>query len=96
MSADLGHLIIPREQRQGGSPPADVRLHADSQYRRTIDDEDSQLALKRKRLPEVSISEEPEDTDLRSELKRLRRENEEKDTRLRQLEAAVMALQQGR
>jgi hypothetical protein len=94
MSVDLGHLIIPREQRQGGSPPAEVST--DSQYRRTMDDDDSQLALKRKRLPEVSIPEQSDDTDLRSEVKRLRRENEEKDSRLRQLEAAVMALQQRR
>jgi hypothetical protein len=31
---------------------------------------------------------------MRSEIKRLRQENEEKDSRLRQLEQAVMALQQ--
>lgn len=31
---------------------------------------------------------------MRSEIKRLRQENEEKDSRLKQLEQAVMALQQ--
>ncbi|KAL1606370.1 hypothetical protein SLS60_003772 [Paraconiothyrium brasiliense] len=95
MSADLGHLIIPREQRQG-SLSADIRLPSESQYERIVEEDDTQLALKRKRLSEVSIPEEDRDGDLRSEVKRLRRENEEKDARLRQLEAAVMALQQRR
>ena len=93
MSADLGHLIIPREQRQG-SLPAEVRLPLESQYQRIAEDDDKQLALKRKRLSEVNVPEEIDEGDLRSEVKRLRRENEEKDDRLRQLEAAVMALQQ--
>ncbi|KAJ4290459.1 hypothetical protein N0V90_010676 [Kalmusia sp. IMI 367209] len=94
MSADLGHLIIPREQRQ--DEPADIRLSSDSSYQRVTEDDDAQLALKRKRTSEVSIPEEDDETDLRSEVKRLRRENEEKDARLRQLEQAVMALQQRR
>ena len=95
MSADLGHLIIPREQRRGSSPSADVRLPSESQYQRILEEEDdSQHALKRKRLSEVNIVDVNDETDLRSEVKRLRRENEEKDERLRQLEAAVTALQQ--
>ncbi|KAK7181364.1 C2H2 transcription factor [Paraphaeosphaeria sporulosa] len=89
MSADLGHLIIPREQRQS-SLAADVRMPAEKQYERIVEEDEAQLTLKRKR-PEA---EELEEMDLRSELRRLRREAEEKDARLRQLEAAVMALQQ--
>jgi hypothetical protein len=89
MSADLGHLIIRREQRQGSLP-------TESQYERIVEEDEAQLALKRKRPSEASVPEEQDDSDLRSEVKRLRRENEEKDSRLRQLEAAVMALQQRR
>lgn len=94
MSADMGHLIIPREHRLDENT-AEVRLMSEPKYQR-IPEEDDSLALKRKRLSEVSIPEEDGDSDLRSEVKRLRRENEEKDSRLRQLEAAVMALQQRR
>lgn len=96
MSADLGHLIIPREHRRDSSPAADVRLPSESQYQRILEEDDQQRALKRKRLSEVSIVETNDETDLRSEVKRLRRENEAKDERLRQLEAAVAALQQRR
>lgn len=97
MSADLGHLIIPRPDPQDDSSPAEVRLPSESPFRRIseIVEEDTQLALKRKRTSDAGISE-VGDEDLRHEVKRLRRENEEKDTRLRQLEQAVMALQQGR
>ncbi|KAL5443859.1 hypothetical protein PMIN07_003022 [Paraphaeosphaeria minitans] len=89
MSADLGHLIIPHDQRQS-SLAADVRMPAEKQYERIVEEDEAQLTLKRKR----SEAEELEEMDLRSELRRLRREAEEKDMRLRQLEAAVMALQQ--
>lgn len=95
MSADLGHLIIPRDQRHD-SLPTEVRLPSESQFHRIAEEEETQYTLKRKRLSEVSITEEEDQSDLRSEVKRLRRENEEKDARLRQLEAAVMALQQRR
>ncbi|KAF1973777.1 hypothetical protein BU23DRAFT_463272 [Bimuria novae-zelandiae CBS 107.79] len=96
MSVDLGHLIIPREQRQGENNTTKLPFSAESQYQRIAEEDDSQLALKRKRPSEDTIAEEDDHTDLRSEVKRLRRENEEKDARLRQLEAAVMALQQRR
>ena len=89
MSADLGHLIIPRQHRQS-SLAADVRMPAEKHYERIVEEEEPALTLKRKH----SEVEEQEDMDLRSELRRLRREAEEKDARLRQLEAAVMALQQ--
>lgn len=95
ISVDLGHLIIPREQRQS-SVAADVRLPSGSQYERIVEEDEAQLALKRKRTPDVDLPEEQDDSDIRSEVKRLRREAEEKDARLRQLEAAVMALQQRR
>jgi len=91
ISVDLGHLIIPREQRQGNTT-TEVRVRSDSPYQQ----DESELTLKRKRLSEVSIQEEDDQADLRAELKRLRQENEEKDARLHQLEAAVMALQQRR
>ena len=96
MSADLGHLIIPREQRQDDNATIDVHRAAESHFQRIPEEEDTQLTMKRKRMSEVSIAEDDDETDLRSEIKRLRRENEEKDSRLRQLEAAVMALQQRR
>ncbi|KAJ4356619.1 uncharacterized protein N0V89_004655 [Didymosphaeria variabile] len=80
MSADLGHLIIPREQRQS-SLSADVRLPSESH---------ANAYLKSTFLKTIAIA------IFAPEVKRLRRENEEKDARLRQLEAAVMALQQRR
>lgn len=79
MSANLGHLVIPRPASREGS---------------TADD--SRLVLKRKRSSDAGVAEVGDKADLRAEVKRLRRENEDKDVRLRQLEAAVMILQQNR
>ncbi|KAF2681623.1 hypothetical protein K458DRAFT_309074 [Lentithecium fluviatile CBS 122367] len=97
MSADMGHLIISRRESMDENSIAEVRLPSESPFQRIIEEhaEEEQFSLKRKRS-DAGLPEEREDNDLRSEVKRLRRENEEKDARLRQLEAAVMALQQGR
>lgn len=97
MSADLGHLIVPRSDPADDSP-RELRRSSEAPYQRLPEsaDEDSQFALKRKRVDQAGIEEEPGEPDLRAEIKRLRRENEEKDARLRQLEEAVMVLQQGR
>lgn len=97
MSADLGSLIIHRSDTTELST-ADVRLASDSPYQRIVEvpeDEDTQISLKRKRVSDAGLSEHG-DEELRAEIKRLRRENEDKDARLRQLEQAVMALQQRR
>jgi hypothetical protein len=99
MSADMGHLIISRRESLDENSIADMRLPSDSPFQRIVEastEEEAQSALKRKRGSDAGMSGDGEDNDLRSELKRLRRENEEKDSRLRQLEAAVMALQQER
>jgi len=58
-----------------------------------MDYQEDPVASKRKRVSDAGTSEAGDETDLHAEVKRLRRENEEKDARLRQLEAAVMALQ---
>lgn len=91
-SSDLGNLIIRPSDAQDET--TDIHLPSED-YQRPAQahDDDAQLALKRKR---TSFSEEGDESDLRSELKRLRRENEEKDGRLRQLEEAVKMLQRGR
>ncbi|KAF2259297.1 hypothetical protein CC78DRAFT_73930 [Lojkania enalia] len=92
-SADLGNMVITRSDAQDET--AEVQLPSESPYQRTAEaSEEAQLAMKRKRHSDAGFSEEGDETDLRSELKRLRRENEEKDARLQQLEQAVMALQQ--
>jgi len=99
MSADLGSLVIPRplDAREESTP--EVHLTSDPAYRR-IDEEQEEDELphstKRKRISDAGMSDELDQIDLRAEVKRLRRENEEKDARLRQLEQAVMALQQNR
>lgn len=93
MSADMHGLIIRRETMEA-SPIAETRHTSESPYARTMeyrDDDDSAL-LKRKRGSDSGLSER-DNEDLRAEVKRLRQENEEKDSRLRQLEQAVMALQ---
>ncbi|KAF2703475.1 hypothetical protein K504DRAFT_443825 [Pleomassaria siparia CBS 279.74] len=100
MSSDLGSLVIPRSDHAENSTN-EVHLPSDSTYHRRIieereDDDELPHSMKRKRIPDAGMSDEYDQTDLRAEVKRLRRENEEKDTRLRQLEQAVMALQQNR
>ena len=93
MSADLGHMIINRSDTglSTQEEATEVHVQPESPYQPARSPED----LKRKRSVDAGFSDEGEE-DLRSELKRLRRENEEKDSRLKQLEAAVMALQQRR
>jgi hypothetical protein len=88
-------MVIQRSDTQDDTQ--EVHLQPESPYQRSVDyQDDVQIAQKRKRMSEAGISEAGDETDLRAEVKRLRRENEEKDSRLRQLEAAVMALQQSR
>jgi hypothetical protein len=94
MSADMHGLIIRRERTMDGSPIPESRQTSESPYTRAIDfrGDDELASLKRKRGSDSGLSER-DNEDLRSEIKRLRQENEEKDSRLRQLEQAVMALQ---
>ncbi|KAF2873583.1 hypothetical protein BDV95DRAFT_489802 [Massariosphaeria phaeospora] len=94
-SSDLGNLVIPGSNTQDDTNTTDVRVASDSPYQRMADmhEEDSQYPLKRKRS-NAGLSDTGDDTDLRAEVKRLRKECEEKDIRLQQLEAAVVALQQ--
>ncbi|KAH7067265.1 hypothetical protein BKA63DRAFT_521849 [Paraphoma chrysanthemicola] len=93
MSADMHGLIIRRETMER-SPIAESRHTSESPYTRTLEyrDDDELSALKRKRGSDSGLSDRGTE-DLRNEVKRLRQENEEKDSRLRQLEQAVMALQ---
>jgi len=93
MSADMHGLVIRRDTMEG-SPIAESRGASESPYTRAVEyrDDDDLSSLKRKRGSDSGISERGSD-DLRAEIKRLRMENEEKDSRLRQLEQAVMALQ---
>ncbi|KAF2025140.1 hypothetical protein EK21DRAFT_104160 [Setomelanomma holmii] len=93
MSADMHGLIIRRETMEG-SPIAESRHTSESPYTRAVEyrEDDDFSSLKRKRGSDSGLSERGTE-DLRNEIKRLRQENEEKDSRLRQLEQAVMALQ---
>ncbi|KAI4674722.1 uncharacterized protein J4E84_010463 [Alternaria hordeiaustralica] len=98
MSADMHGLIIRRDmvrrEMEGGSPIPESRT-SESPYNRTMDyREEDEMSLKRKRLGSDSGLSDRGNDEMRSEIKRLRQENEEKDSRLRQLEQAVMALQQ--
>merc|ERR1712032_10414 len=90
LSMDMGNFIIPRPDSRDSLP--ERRLDSESPYQRLVDTVPEEDTLKRKRDSEAGMSEEGDKTDLRAEIKRLRRENEEKDARLRQLEQAVMAL----
>ncbi|PVH96201.1 hypothetical protein DM02DRAFT_617405 [Periconia macrospinosa] len=99
MSADLGHLIIQRSDSIFGPSLGESRMTSEPPFPRILEvpgEESSHNPLKRKRNSESSLPELSEQSDLRAEIKRLRRENEEKDSRLHQLEAAVMALLQAR
>jgi hypothetical protein len=87
MSADMHGLIIRRDTLEA-SPIAESRHTSESPYTR----DEEVASLKRKRGSDFGLSDR-DNEDLRSEVKRLRQENEEKDSRLRQLEQAVMALQ---
>lgn len=89
MSADMHGLIIRRNTGEP-SPVVESRRASESPYSSREDDES---VLKRKRDSDAGIEERGND-EMRAEIKRLRLENEEKDSRLRLLEQAVMALQQ--
>jgi hypothetical protein len=95
MSADMHGLIIRREMTMDGSPIPESRHTSESPYTRPVEyrDDDELASLKRKRGSDSGLSDRDSE-DLRAEVKRLRQQNEEKDSRLRQLEQAVMALQQ--
>jgi hypothetical protein len=97
MSADMHGLIIRRDmvrREMEGSPIAESRA-SESPYNRPMEyREEEDLSLKRKRVGSDSGASDRGNDEMRSEIKRLRQENEEKDSRLRQLEQAVMALQQ--
>lgn len=96
MSADLSNLVIHRRQSQGSSPLVENRRTSESPYTQMADyREDDEISHKRKRVSTSGYSDHGDD-DLRAEIKRLRQQNEEKDIRLKQLEQAVMALQQNR
>ena len=93
MSADMHGLIIRLDTAMDGSPVAESRHASESPYSRAVDyREEDDLSLKRKRGSDAGLSDR-DNEDLRIEVKRLRQENEEKDSRLRQLEQAVIALQ---
>ena len=92
-------MIIPRPLHAQDEDPAEVHLSSESTYRRIIEEREEDEAphsMKRKRISDAGVSDTFDEPDLRAEVKRLRSENEEKDARLLQLEAAVMALQQNR
>jgi hypothetical protein len=92
VSSDLGRMVIPRPDTQ--EEATEVHLPSESPYRMADLHEEAQIASKRKRMSDAGASESGgHETDLRAEVKRLRRENEEKDSRLRQLEDAVKMLQ---
>jgi hypothetical protein len=99
MSSDMGHMVIPRPLHAQDEDPAEVHLPSESTYRRTVEEgeeDEAPHSMKRKRMSDAGITDTYDEPDLRAEVKRLRKENEEKDARLQQLEAAVMALQQNR
>jgi hypothetical protein len=78
-SSDLGHIVSSEPDTH-----TDEACHNDN----------AQMEQKRRRLSEAGISETGDETGLCAEVKRLKRENEERNSRLRRLEADVMALQQ--
>lgn len=95
MSADMHGLIIRRETLEG-SPIIESRRASESPYNRAMDfREEDEMTLKRKRGSDSGLSDRGND-EMRTEIKRLRMENEEKDSRLKQLEQAVAMLQQSR
>ncbi|KAJ8107156.1 hypothetical protein OPT61_g9061 [Boeremia exigua] len=95
MSADMHGLVIRRETMERSPTVERGRASEEPWVREGEYRGSEEPAMKRKRGVD-SVVEEQGDADLRAEIKRLRMENEEKDSRLRQLEQAVMALQQSR
>jgi hypothetical protein len=99
MSADMHGLIIRRDTTLDRSPLPESRVvsASESPFSRNMDfheRDDEMSSLKRKRGSSDSGFSDHGNEGMRNEIKRLRLENEEKDSRLRQLEQAVMALQQ--
>jgi hypothetical protein len=102
MSADMHGLVIRRDTTMERSPLPEERgggslSVSTSPYTRAIDfqERDEDVGVKRKRgTSDSGAFADRGNEEMRSEIKRLRQENEEKDERLRQLEQAVMALQQ--
>ncbi|KAF1830082.1 hypothetical protein BDW02DRAFT_508425 [Decorospora gaudefroyi] len=96
MSVDMGGMVITRRgTSMEGSPIAESRIASESPYNRAMDyhEDDDGMSLKRKRGGSDAGFSDRGNEDMRAEIKRLRQENEEKDSRLHQLEQAVMALQ---
>lgn len=93
-SSDLGNLVLSRPQ-DSQNEHISVRRQPD-EFRPVESQEDDRQLLpsKRKRGLESAYSEGSEG-DLIAEVKRLRKDNEEKDARLHQLEKAVRDLQRG-
>jgi hypothetical protein len=97
MSADMHGLIIRRDmvRREMERSPISESRASESPYNRPMEYRAGEdLSLKRKRVGSDSGLSDRGNDEMRSEIKRLQRENEEKDSRLRKLEQAVMALQQ--
>ena len=105
MSADMHGLVVRREGTMERSPLPEDRSRGGlvdgrasvetSPYSRTLEYREEDVGAKRKRdISDFDAFPARGDEEMRSEIKRLRQENEEKDERLRQLEQAVMALQQ--
>jgi hypothetical protein len=97
MSADTHGLIIRRDvpRREMEDSPTGKSRSSESPYNDLDEDgNEEDLSLKRKRVGSDSGVSDCGNDEMRSEIKRLRQENEEKDSRLRQLEQAVMVLQQ--
>jgi hypothetical protein len=97
MSANLSDLVIPRPASGEGSTAGEVRLsESPFQCITKVHEDYSHLVLKRKHSSDAGMSEVDDGADLLAEVKRLRRENEDNDVRLRQLEAVVIILRQNR
>jgi hypothetical protein len=98
MSADMAGLVVRRSTDMDRSPLPEVRgvSASTSPFTRNLDfqERNDEGAMKRKRGTSESGFSDRGNEEMRGEIKRLKRENEEKDSRLRQLEQAVMALQQ--
>jgi hypothetical protein len=97
MSADMHGLIIRRTTLDGSPiPEVQSRHTSESPYTGAAEyrQDDDISSLKRKRESDSVYPSDLGSADMRAEIKRLRHENEEKDSRLRQLEQAVMVLQQ--
>ena len=91
MSADMHGLIIRRETMEG-SPIPESRHTSESPYTRPLEYRDEDESSHKRKRSDAGFSDRGSD-DLRAEIKRLRQENDEKDSRLRQLEQAVSLLQ---